>query len=36
MAGRPTSYYDLMASEAQLASFVAIAKGGVPQVTGSS
>ena len=31
-----TSYYDLLASEARLASFVAIAKGDVPRSTGSS
>jgi cyclic beta-1,2-glucan synthetase len=31
-----TSYYDLLASEARLASFVAIAKGDVPRVTGST
>ena len=30
------SYYDLLASEARLASFVAIAKGDVPQATGST
>ena len=31
-AGRlDTSYYDMLASEARLASFVAIAKGDVPQ-----
>ena len=29
------SYYDLLASEARLASFVAIAKGDVPRTTGS-
>ena len=30
------SYYDLLASEARLASFVAIAKGDVPQAIGSA